>query len=1110
MTRRSALTLAVVVAVVAAGLFPIPEAQGQISPPPPRSNPTEGGPHGSLPTTFCSNLPGSYCYAETAGDPIGTAAGVLSYLDNAARNWGCTWNLSARPPSDLGGGSWSKWYGSESDGSGCGVAYWNHARQAAFFLPGADRGTNVAAASQGATVNVSSTFNARTPASSLIDGNRRGNVWGSGGGWSSLYNPTPASPQWIQVNLNRNRTIREVLVTTLQDNYDAPAEPTVATTFTTYGIRDYSVDYWNGSGWVQLASTAANNRVLRRFTFAPVTTSRLRVNITAALQNYARVVEVEAYEASSSSAKILDRYASLRSHTGELGLPVSNPVPYGWAGATYQQFTNGIITYVSGQPTAFHVGGTAAEDKALATRYAAVFGISPTTGPAIYGLAREVDCTNPAGSGCEGEHTGRYVEWADAYQGFDEMVIARTGWTRAVYVPGGIRSQWYGRYGRDPWNSELGFPLTDLEPTGSATYHQEFEGGSILWEPSGCTTGAYAARIVSQFRRPIARDNLTMLCRADEPANRTRSLPTGAVPFESDGQRGDYRFNSGPAESGWFSGATVRLAGNTFDVNGPFYSAWLGGGTGGAAVAEALAGGAAGWGAPTGNATCVDNPCTTQLQSFDNGLATWNLDGIVGWAPTGVDLPVGFGPYDRGYTTTEPPNPGPQTLITHRSGDFIMLAWLNKATAPDVTTTIYRTMRPLNGTWTSYAVIGTYPPPTLAKGTITEFTDYTPLNNATICYYIEVSDGFNTENTHSAPACTHTLDGTTVAGVDRSRPRGVNRAQLKLTVPSSPDDSATLGPVAARLESFKGGFDWNQTYLDSTAVTPSRDFALGSTRTYDLQLTGIEDVSDIVGITVTSDHRRVHGDIHNDNLRISQVQLFLDNVLVFSKTFNPPQLVSNSGVPGGTSLQIGFEELRSHTRWKDIYATGQFLGFPPAAFASKLDAILSHKVFTTSGAAYHGSQLRDGFATALSKPSGFQRDRLHVRQNVTADSHLGIFCSIDYDLRITAQDANGIPVDPLRNPGGIIRKTQIGVENPNVDCGSTFMRDIIYTIFSTSEFYPGAMEDLSKDMEATLKGQAPSQLQSAPPPNLHFCFPRTDEAALGAQFENGGLSVCNE
>src|SRR4029077_7938151 len=136
-----------------------------------------------------------------------------------------------------------------------------------------------------------------------------------------------------------------------------------------------SVQYWDGSAWVALANTFVNNKEVRRFTFDPVTTTRIRVSVTAAVGTYARVVEIEAYEGSSTSARLLDEYAGLGYHGGPLGYPISNPTPYGPTGTTYQQFTNGIVTYVSGQPTAFHVGGSAPEERALAAKYASYFGI---------------------------------------------------------------------------------------------------------------------------------------------------------------------------------------------------------------------------------------------------------------------------------------------------------------------------------------------------------------------------------------------------------------------------------------------------------------------------------------------------------------------------------------------------------------------------------------------------------------------------------------------------------------------------------------------------------------------------------------------------------------
>jgi hypothetical protein len=1100
--RRHAAAIGLAAAIAGAA-----SAHAQVAPV--TGNPTEGGPYGSLATTVCTRLAGSYCYASSGPDPLGAAAAVRPYLDNAARNWGCTWNASAQPVADLGGGSWSKGYGNETDAAaGCGVAYWNHARQAALFLPRSERGGNLAAAAASATASASSTYNAGTPVGSLIDGNRRGSVWASGGGWSSAANPTVASPQWVQVSLNGSRRIQEIVVTTLQDNYAAPIEPTAATTFATYGIRDFAVQYWSGSGWITAGSITGNNRVMRRFTFAPVQTTAVRVLVTAALQNYARIVEVEAYESPASSSRLAERYASLGGAAGALGLPVANPVGYGWTGATYQQFQHGLLTFIRGQASAFVVGGTAPEERALAVKYAEVFGVSPTAGPAVYGVSGDAACAGRDGLGsCDGA-LGRYVQWRDTYQGADEMILARTGWTRAVRVPAPIRSAWMARYGStDPWNGQLGFPVTDLLATGSATHHQEFEAGSILWEPSACTSGAYAARIVSQFRRPIAEGNLTMLCDAQPPANPAAAVSTGLIPFTAADAAGSFRFRS-QSQSGWFTGASVRFDdGRSFDVDGPIYSAWIGGATGGGNVADALAetGLASDWGPPASDATCVGNPCASIVQRFAHGTATTAVggSGIVGWAPTGFDVPNVFLPIERGYANPVPPADR-RIPIGHRDGDYIDLVWRNASAATGVTTTLSRQVTPQNGVPGAWTVIKSYPPPTLAKNTFTEYRDASAVNNARNCYRLTLSDG--SDSSETPPVCLHTLDGRTVNGVDRSAPRGVSRAQIRLTVASNPD-AGTLGSVSVHLDSFGGGNDFNQTYLDSTAA--GGDFAPGSTRTYDLSVNGVEDISDIAGITIWSGPRRIEGQNQPDDLQVSRLQLILENIVVFDKTFATPAVADDSLSVGGKSIRIGFDELHSNPLWSAFYAPHTFSGFTAADFTLKLDSTLATAVFTAPGAPHHGSRLRDGHPTTLSRPSGYGQDRMHVSQKVTADVNVGIFCSVDYDLRITARDIDGNEVSPLVN-GGAIYTTRISVEHPNVSCGgSTFMHDYVYTIFALTQspdFYPTAMAQLSRDMEKALAAQSPSELQSAPLSTAHFCFPRAGEGLVPG-FQNG-LSIC--
>jgi hypothetical protein len=56
------------------------------------------------------------------------------------------------------------------------------------------------------------------------------------------------------------------------------------------------VEYWTGAGWAVLpgASVTGNNLVWRKFLFAPVNTTKIRVLVRRAA-GYSRITEVEAY-----------------------------------------------------------------------------------------------------------------------------------------------------------------------------------------------------------------------------------------------------------------------------------------------------------------------------------------------------------------------------------------------------------------------------------------------------------------------------------------------------------------------------------------------------------------------------------------------------------------------------------------------------------------------------------------------------------------------------------------------------------------------------------------------------------------------------------------------
>lgn len=154
---------------------------------------------------------------------------------------------------------------------------------------------NVALAAKGATATASSTHSSGFPASGAINGDRNGLNWENGGGWNDAT--ADAYPDWIQIEFNGIKTINEIDIFTVQDDYAHPVEPKEGTKFTRYGIKDFEVQYWNGVDWsaVPQGTVSNNDKVWRKFVFPDITTSKIRVVVSKSLGTYSRVVEIEAY-----------------------------------------------------------------------------------------------------------------------------------------------------------------------------------------------------------------------------------------------------------------------------------------------------------------------------------------------------------------------------------------------------------------------------------------------------------------------------------------------------------------------------------------------------------------------------------------------------------------------------------------------------------------------------------------------------------------------------------------------------------------------------------------------------------------------------------------------
>jgi subtilisin family serine protease len=195
--------------------------------------------------------------------------------------------------------------------------------------------TNVALASSGATAVASSTYSSGYDASGAINGDRKGASWGNGGGWNDA---TPnAWPDWLEVDFAGTKTINEVDVFSVQDNFTAPVDPTPTMTFTQYGLTDFTVQYWDGAVWQTVPGgvISSNNLVWRQVTFAAVTTAKIRLLVTGALNTWSRVTELEAYAAPTNVALASNGATALASSTYSSGYGASGAINGDRKGASW-------------------------------------------------------------------------------------------------------------------------------------------------------------------------------------------------------------------------------------------------------------------------------------------------------------------------------------------------------------------------------------------------------------------------------------------------------------------------------------------------------------------------------------------------------------------------------------------------------------------------------------------------------------------------------------------------------------------------------------------------------------------------------------------------------
>ncbi len=154
---------------------------------------------------------------------------------------------------------------------------------------------NFALAVNAGKPTASSTYDTNFMPSGAFDGNRKGNLFGTNGGWND--DTANSFPDSIEVAFDSLKSIDEINVVTLSDNPTTDGEPTLSSTFTSHGITDYFLQYWDGSSWQNIsgASATSNDKVWRQFTFSAIQTTKVKLIVSAGLNNYSRVIELEAW-----------------------------------------------------------------------------------------------------------------------------------------------------------------------------------------------------------------------------------------------------------------------------------------------------------------------------------------------------------------------------------------------------------------------------------------------------------------------------------------------------------------------------------------------------------------------------------------------------------------------------------------------------------------------------------------------------------------------------------------------------------------------------------------------------------------------------------------------
>lgn len=155
--------------------------------------------------------------------------------------------------------------------------------------------TNYALASLGATATASSTYpDYGLTASRAIDGNASDFTipyWNSAAIMGSVN-------EYLDIDLGVSRQLNAAVLIMVPDNYLGRTQPVSdSETFTLYGLTAFRIQAWSGSSWATIATVTGNDKVKKRVSFNPVTTTKIRIQVDGIVPSdtYVRIMEVQLF-----------------------------------------------------------------------------------------------------------------------------------------------------------------------------------------------------------------------------------------------------------------------------------------------------------------------------------------------------------------------------------------------------------------------------------------------------------------------------------------------------------------------------------------------------------------------------------------------------------------------------------------------------------------------------------------------------------------------------------------------------------------------------------------------------------------------------------------------